>query len=98
MHDQITTLLSQALANALKEALVPIVREAVNEALKDTPQADPAHPSNHLEARIDTLESKVESLESDLSDKVDSGDIDDKVAEAVQDCIDNGSWDITFRG
>jgi hypothetical protein len=103
MNDQITAMLSQALANALKDALVPIVREAVTEALATMPpkaleHEDPAHPSNHLEARIDTLESKVEDLESSLSDKVDSSDIDDKVSEAVSDCLDNGSWDITFRG
>jgi len=101
MNDTITRLLTEALATALKDALVPIVRDAVNEALASqpaTPATDPAHPSNHLEARIDTLESKVESLESDLSDKVYSCDIDDKVGEAVSDCLDNGSWDISFRG
>ncbi len=101
MNDTITRLLTEALATALKDALVPIVREAVTEALASMPShpaTDPAHPSNHLEARLDTLEGQVESLESDLADKVDSGDIDDKVSEAVQDCLDSGSWDITFRG
>ena len=95
MTDQITALLSQALANALKEALVPIVREAVSEALASLPQAE--QPSD-ITARLGTIEERLDSLESDLADKVDSGDIDDKVSEAVQDIIDNGSWDITFRG
>ena len=95
MTDQLTALLSQALANALKEALVPIVREAVSEALASLPQAE--QPSD-ITARLGTIEERLDSLESDLADKVDSGDIDDKVSEAVSDCLDNGSWDITFRG
>lgn len=108
MNDTITRLLTEALATALKDALVPIVREAVTEALAtmpSTPATDPNHPSNHLEARLDTLESQVEDLEtkvvaheSDLDDKADKGDIDDLVQSAVSDCLDSGSWDITFRG
>ena len=98
MHDQITALLSQALANALKDALVPIVREAVTEALASVPQAEPTHMSEPLDARFHAIEERLDSIESDMSDKVDSSDIDDKVSEAVSDCLDNGSWDITFRG
>ena len=94
MNDQITALLSQALASALKDALVPIVREAVNEALASVPQAEPSD----ITARLGTIEERLDSIESDMADKVDSGDIDDKVSDAVQDIIDNGSWDISFRG
>lgn len=95
MNDQITALLSQALANALKDALTPIVREAVTEALKSVPQAD---QTSDITARLGAIEERLDSLESDLADKVDSSDIDDKVSEAVQDCLDNGSWNIEFRG
>lgn len=90
MTDQITALLTQALTQSLKDALTPIVREAVMEALKSVPETDPASPSNNLEARIDTLESQME-------DKADRSDIEDEVQSAVSDCLDNGSWDITFR-
>jgi hypothetical protein len=100
MNDQITALLSQALASALKDALVPIVREAVTEALASLPQAEdkPVLIPDDIVARFATVEERLDSIESDLSDKVDSGDIDDKVSEAVSDCLDNGSWDISFRG
>ena len=94
MTEQLTALLSQALATALKEALTPIVREAVTEALKDIPQAD----TSDMTARLGTIEERLDSIESDMTDKVDQSDIDDKVSEAVSDCLDNGSWDITFRG
>ncbi len=91
MHDQITRLLSEALASALKDALVPIVREAVNEALATLPKTEETTlPAN--------LEERLSDIESSLSDKVDRSDIDDAVGEAVSDCLDNGSWDITFRG
>ena len=98
MQDTITAMLTQALATALKEALTPIVRDAVNEALASVPQAEPTHMSEPLDARFHAIEERLDSIESDLSDKVDSGDIDDKVSEAVSDCLDSGSWDITFRG
>lgn len=98
MTDQITALLSQALANALKEALVPIVREAVSEALASLPQADQTMSNTPQADLLQAIEERLDSLESDLADKVDSGDIDDKVSEAVQDCLDNGSWNIEFRG
>lgn len=91
MNEQITALLSQALADALKQALVPIVRDAVTEALKQA-------PAETQDTRLQAIEERLDSIESDMSDKVDSGDIDDKVSEAVQDCLDNGSWDISFRG
>lgn len=94
MNDQITALLSQALANALKEALVPIVRDAVNEALATMPPKALEDETGTLSDRLSQLEEKVNSLESDMSDKVDQSDISD----AVQDCIDSGSWDISFRG
>lgn len=91
MHDHITRLLSEALASALKDALVPIVREAVTEALASLPKPEETTlPAN--------LEERLSDIEASLSDKVDSSDIDDKVSEAVSDCLDNGSWDITFRG
>ena len=98
MTDQITALLTQALTQSLKDALTPLIREAVTEALKDIPQAEPTHMSEPLDARFHAIEERLDSIESDMSDKVDTSDIDDKVSEAVSDCLDNGSWDITFRG
>jgi hypothetical protein len=95
MNDTITALLSQALATALKDALIPIVREAVNEALATMPpKALEDENTTPLAERLDQLESKLDDLESSLSDKVDSSDISD----AVQDCIDSGSFSIEFRG
>lgn len=88
MTEQLTALLSQAIATALKDALVPIVRDAVNEALKDNPQA-PALPDN--------LEERLTAIESSLEDKVERSDIEEEVSSAVQDTLDNGSWDINFR-
>lgn len=70
------------------------MRDAVNEALATMPPKALEDETGTLSDRLSQLEEKVESLESDLSDKVDQSDISD----AVQDCIDSGSWDITFRG
>ncbi len=89
MNDTITRLLSEALAAALKDALVPIVREAVTEALKSVPQTETTLPEG--------LEDRLTSIEASLEDKVDSSDIEDAVSSAVSDCLDSGSWDITFR-
>ena len=99
MQDTITRLLTEALAQSLKEALVPIVREAVTEALASLPKADQTteddtQSNTPIKARLDALEEQVADLESSLSDKVDSSDIE----EAVTNAIDNGSWDISFRG
>jgi hypothetical protein len=100
MNDQITALLSQALASALKDALTPIVREAVNEALATMPpKALPeSEADSTLLQRVEALEEQMADVQTSLEDKVDTCDIDDKVSEAVSDCLDNGSWDITFRG
>lgn len=103
MHDTITRLLTEALATALKDALVPIVREAVNEALATMPpkalaDEDDTQSNTPVKARLDAIEERLDSIDSDMSDKVDTCDIDDKVSEAVTDCLDNGNWDITFRG
>jgi hypothetical protein len=97
MQDAITAMLTEALAKALKDALVPIVREAVTEALATMPPKaleDENTSNTPLADRLDQLESKLDDLESSLSDKVDSSDISD----AVQDCIDSGSFNIEFRG
>jgi hypothetical protein len=95
MNDQITALLSQALADALKQALVPIVRDAVNEALASQPKEEkPLCHSDEVVARFTAIEERLDSLESDMTDKVDQSDINDH----VQDCIDSGSFSIEFRG
>lgn len=93
MQDTITRLLTEAIAQSLKEALVPIVRDAVTEAMATQPKVEETQPSD-ISARLGVLEEKVENLESDLSDKVDQSDISDH----VQDCIDSGSFSIEFRG
>lgn len=98
MTDQITALLTQALTQSLKDALTPIVREAVTEALATMPpkvlEAEPTHMSEPLDNRFHAIEERLDSLESDMSDKVDQSDISDH----VQDCIDSGSFSIEFRG
>ena len=98
MNDTITRLLTEALATALKDALVPIVREAVTEALASLPKADQTteddtQSQTPIKARLDALEEQVADLESSLSDKVDSSDIED----AVTNAIDSGSFSIEFR-
>ena len=95
MNDHITRLLTEALTQALKDALVPIVREAVTEALASLPKADQTTEDTSVtETRLSAIEERMDSLESDLSDKVDSSDIED----AVTNAIDSGSFSIEFRG
>ena len=99
MNDTITRLLTEALATALKDALVPIVREAVNEALATMPpkalaDEDDTQSNTPVKARLDAIEERLDEVESSLSDKVDSSDIE----QAVTDAIDQGSFSIEFRG
>lgn len=94
MNDQITALLSQALADALKQALVPIVREAVTEALATMPPKALEDETGTLSDRLSKVEEQVADLECQMSDKADTNDIE----QAVIDAIDNGSFSIEFRG
>jgi hypothetical protein len=60
-------------------------------ALADETQAEDTSP---LLERIKALEEQVADLESQMSDKADTNDIE----QAVIDAIDNGSFSIEFRG
>jgi hypothetical protein len=100
-------LLAQALTQALADTLKPILEEATNKAMAEA-KATPSDNKDMadlivlvaiLEGRINELESKLDQVEIDT-------DLDSKVEEAIQNVIsdeietalNNGSFEISFRG
>jgi len=80
----LSSLLTEALTQALKDTLTPIIQEATKQALEQSKTT--SSQDNDLLQRIESIEEKLEGLDDEL---------DTKIGDSVEQIINNGSFDIS---